>query len=264
MCATVSPVRPVNSEAPVSQESPSWWTSQKIAWYVRASQCSDFHERLACEIANLIPKDKSILEVGCGLGYITEALNRKGYDVFGIDNDEEAIKRARKLHEGPPKRSGSKELFALEDYRTSHRKANVVLAVFCGRIDEEGLGAFEKLADERVVYIVSQHKSNSLRHDRTAGIRTYLEENGYRFTFKELTMHFDQPFESLEEASHFLELQHGNAKLPVKKNEGPYKDQYPYLFENEKRMSLFDIEVRNQFEIDSKQVEIDLKFNTEF
>ena len=225
MCATVSPdlpvvsVRPMHPASPVSpvcpvaptcQASSPWWTMQKIDWYVRASRCSDFHERLACEIAGLIPKDKSILEVGCGLGYITAELSRKGYAVFGIDNDEEAIKRARELHIGP-RRPDSKELFALEDYRTSQRKANVVLAVFCGRIDEEGLGAFEKLADERVIYIVSQHKSNSLRQDRTAGICTYLEENGYRFTFKELTMHFDQPFESLEEASHFLELQHGNA-----------------------------------------------------
>ena len=121
----------------------------------------------------------------------------------------------------------------------------MVLAVFCGRIDEEGLGAFERLANERVVYIVSQHKSNSLRHDRTAGICAYLKENGYRFTLKELTMHFDQPFESLEEATRFLELQHGDGNLPVKKNEGAGKDQYPYVFENEKKMSLFDIEVRN-------------------
>lgn len=253
MCATVSPERPVSPVRPVGPTSPVtpvwqagyWWTPQKIDWYVRASKCSDFHEKLACEIAERIPKDKSILEVGCGLGYITAQLAKMGYAVCGIDNDEKAIKRAHELHEGLPRQSGSKELFALEDYRTSHRRADVVLAVFCGRIDEEGLGAFERLANERVIYIVSQHKSNSLRHDRTAGICAYLEENGYRFTLKELTMHFDQPFESLEEATRFLELQHGDGNLPVKKNEGAGKDQYPYVFENEKKMSLFDIEVRN-------------------
>lgn len=225
-----------------------WWTPQKIDWYVRASMYSDFHKRLAHEIADMVPRGKSVLEVGCGLGYMTAQLAGMGYDVFGIDNDEEAIKKAQELHgdlEPKNKRPHgiSQSLFALEDYRTSHRTANVVLAVFCGRIDEEGLGAFERLADERIIYIVSQHRTNSLRRDRTAEICAYLEESGHRFTFKELTMHFDQPFTSREDATMFLELQHGNASLPVKRNEGADKDKYPYVFENEKKMSLFDIEV---------------------
>ncbi len=248
MCAPVSPWEP---DVPVRP----WWTTQKIDWYVRASMCSDFHKRLAHEIAGMIPQEKSVMEVGCGLGYITSQLSQMGYDVFGIDIDEEVIEKAQELHGNPASKRikpigkqhtrNQQSLFGLEDYRTSHRMANVVLAVFCGRIEEEGLGAFERLANERVVYIVSQHKSNSLRHDRTAGICAYLKENDYRFTLKELTMHFDQPFESREEATRFLELQHGDGNLPVKKNEGAGKDQYPYVFENEKKMSLFDIEVRN-------------------
>lgn len=236
MCTPVSPWEP---DVPVRP----WWTTQKIDWYVRASMCSDFHEKLACEIAERIPKDKSILEVGCGLGYITAQLAKMGYDVCGIDNDEKAIKRAHELHEGLPRQSGSKGLFALEDYRTSHRRADVVLAAFCGRIEEEGLGTFERLATERIIYIVSQHKSNNLKRDRTAEICTYLEKSGHHFTFKELSLRFDQPFTSQEEAAIFLELQQGNVNLPVKKNEGAGKDQYPYVFENEKKMSIFVIDI---------------------
>lgn len=251
MCATVSQERPVSPVRPVGPTSPVtpvrqagyWWTPQKIDWYVRASKCSDFHEKLACEIAGMVPREKSILEVGCGLGYITAQLAKMGYDVCGIDNDEKAIKRAHELHEGLPRRPGSKGLFALEDYRTSHRRADVVLAVFCGRIDEEGLGAFERLATERIIYIVSQHKSNNLKSDRTAEICTYLEKSGHRFTFKELSLRFDQPFTSQEEAAIFLELQQGNVNLPVKRSKGPYKDQYPYVFENEKKMSIFVIDI---------------------
>ena len=251
MCATVSQERPVSPVRPVGPTSPVtpvwqagyWWTPQKIDWYVRASKCSDFHERLACEIAGIVPHEKSVLEVGCGLGYITDRLAKMGYDVCGIDNDEKAIKRARELHEGLPRQSGSKGLFALEDYRTSLRKADVVLAVFCGRIDEEGLGAFERLATERIIYIVSQHKSNNLKRDRTAEICTYLEKSGHHFTFKELSLRFDQPFTSQEEAAIFLELQQGNVNLPVKRSKGPYKDQYPYVFENEKKMSIFVIDI---------------------
>lgn len=248
MCTPVSPWEP---DVPVRP----WWTTQKIDWYVRASMCSDFHKRLAHEIAGMIPQEKSVMEVGCGLGYITSQLSQMGYDVFGIDIDEEVIEKAQELHENPASKRikpigkqhtrNQQSLFGLEDYRTSHRMANVVLAVFCGRIEEEGLGAFERLATERIIYIVSQHKSNNLKRDRTAEICTYLEKSGHRFTFKELSLRFDQPFTSQEEAAIFLELQHGNVNLPVKRNEGTGKDQYPYVFENEKKMSLFDIEVRN-------------------
>ncbi len=246
MCTPVSPWEP---DVPVRP----WWTTQKIDWYVRASMCSDFHKRLAHEIAGMIPQEKSVLEVGCGLGYITSQLSQMGYDVFGIDIDEEVIEKAQELHGKPASKrikpigkqhTGKQQsLFDLEDYRTSHRMANVVLAVFCGRIEEEGLGAFERLATERIIYIVSQHKSNNLKRDRTAEICTYLEKSGHHFTFKELSLRFDQPFTSQEEAAIFLELQHGNVNLPVKRSKGPYKDQYPYVFENEKKMSIFVIDI---------------------
>lgn len=246
MCTPVSPWEP---DVPVRP----WWTTQKIDWYMRASMCSDFHKRLAREIAGMIPQEKSVMEVGCGLGYITSQLSQMGYDVFGIDIDEEVIEKAQELHGNPASKrikpigkqhtGNQQSLFGLEDYRTSHRMANVVLAVFCGRIEEEGLGAFERLATERIIYIVSQHKSNNLKRDRTAEICTYLEKSGHHFTFKELSLRFDQPFTSQEEAAIFLELQHGNVNLPVKRSKGPYKDQYPYVFENEKKMSIFVIDI---------------------
>lgn len=207
-----------------------WWTPQRMDWYIRASQCSEFHERLACEVARLVPNGKTILEVGCGLGYMTRALSKKGYSIEGIDNDENAISKAIEL-------SGDTDLFAVDDYTTTERKANIVLAVFCGRIDEEGLGFFERIADERVIYIVSQHRYSSIRQDRSLGISNYLKKTGYHFTKKELYLRFDQPFESLKDAESFFEIQHGNTGLEAKPSNGPY----PYIFENEKKMSLFDI-----------------------
>lgn len=216
-----------------------WWTPQKLEWYERAAQCSDFHERLAAEVASLIPRGKSILEVGCGLGYMTRALASMGYDVFGIDNDAAAIDKALELSctadEEAPR-------LAMEDYRTSQRKADVVLSVFCGRIDEEGIGYFERLAGERIIYIVSKHRFNNLRQDRSPGICRYLEQSGHRFSHKELTLRFDQPLLSLEEASLFFGIQHGNEELKATPSDGPY----PYVFENEKRMTLFDIETRGK------------------
>jgi 2-polyprenyl-3-methyl-5-hydroxy-6-metoxy-1,4-benzoquinol methylase len=41
-------------------------------------------------------KNLRVLELGCGMGYLTYALHKEGYDVTGIDLSEEAIERARK------------------------------------------------------------------------------------------------------------------------------------------------------------------------
>lgn len=42
-------------------------------------------------------KTKKVLEVGCGLGYLTNKITKNGFDTLGIDVSETAIKRASKL-----------------------------------------------------------------------------------------------------------------------------------------------------------------------
>lgn len=45
-------------------------------------------------VQNKIRKEHKILEVGCGLGYLTAALRRLGYQCDGIDLSDEAVKKA--------------------------------------------------------------------------------------------------------------------------------------------------------------------------
>lgn len=42
-----------------------------------------------------LPKGSKILDIGCGAGSVVEKLVKDGYDVYGIDIQKEAIKRAR-------------------------------------------------------------------------------------------------------------------------------------------------------------------------
>src|SRR5437867_4667891 len=46
-----------------------------------------------------------ILEVGCGQGFLSLELARKGHDVLGIDVDEKVVKTARRVMKSNPHKS---------------------------------------------------------------------------------------------------------------------------------------------------------------
>ena len=211
-------------------KSKTWWTPQTITWYIRAARNTDFHEKLANRIALNLNPSQSILEVGCGLGYITKELSCKGYNIEGIDLDKEVIKTGKKLH-------GLNHKLSVDDYKTTDKRADVVLAVFCGKVDEEGLGYFERLASKTIIYIISKHKFNSLKVDKTDEIIAYLDKTGYQYWLDEFSLRFDQPFLSQAEADSFFAIQYGNEGQKLKSSSG----FFPLVYENQKEMSLFVI-----------------------
>lgn len=73
----------------LSEEDPLAYLSGKedVYWAVNNFLCNQ----------NLNDKDK-ILEVGCGLGYLTYAIAKKGYDITGLDISNDAIQNAIKKY----------------------------------------------------------------------------------------------------------------------------------------------------------------------
>jgi len=79
----------------MSSEVKIWWSDNKIDWYERAASFTDFHKRLAYKLSLIIPKNSSIIEIGCGLGYLAYELFSLGYDLSAYDIDSRIIERAR-------------------------------------------------------------------------------------------------------------------------------------------------------------------------
>ena len=225
----------VTETGKTTREKRNWWTNQTISWYIRAARYTDFHEKLATRIAFNLEPGETILEVGCGLGYIAKKLTDKGYDIEGIDIDKTVIDSGKKIH-------GPKCRLSVDSYKTTDKRADVVLAVFCGRVDKQGLGAFERLASDKIIYIISKHKNNSLKEDKTQKVVEYLEKSGYRYWLDEFSLRFDQPFTSREEAAQFFEAKYGNEGPELKSTSGVF----PFIYENEKELSLFVIEKQKQ------------------
>ena len=219
-----------------------WWNERRIEWYERASSLCDFQPLLSEEIKALIPKDESILEFGCGLGYVSEILSRSGYDISAFDIDERVIKRARK-------RSGL-DIFHTSDYKTSDAFGDTVLLVFFGRLWlEDNLNTILSHAKKRIVSIHSLHRgqNNNLKSRNTPTLSesiSYFREKGFSVEGKELSIPFPQPLRSMEEAELFIKENYPKMEPSLY---FPYIKEtddknYPFILFNEKKMVILDIE----------------------
>ncbi|MBO4394701.1 MAG: class I SAM-dependent methyltransferase [Spirochaetales bacterium] len=221
----------------------SWWTQESIEWFERASKMSDYHIRLADEIEKLLPPCKTVLEFGCGLGYESEILSKRGYDVTAFDIDQNVINRAKA-------RTGL-DIFHACDANQSDASADALLCINYGHIGKiDHLEALLSHAKVRLVYVISRHNAHGTdtRPDRTEEIKKLLEENGYRFSMKEISLAFDQPLRSMDEAESFIEWtylgKHSQRYMSfIEKTED---GMYPFVFRNRKENVLFSIETKER------------------
>jgi len=219
----------------------SWWTPQSIDWFVRASEASSYHSLLSDRIADLIAPYKSVLEFGCGLGYEAENLYKKGLQVKALDDNEKVIELATK-------RSGL-DIFHHYDAKQCKDTADVLLCINYGHLDtNDELSDLLSHATKRFIYILSRHNGHKTdtREDRTDKVRNLMKESLFNFSESSISLDFDQPLKSLEEAEEFINFtylgKHTNEYLNfVEKTDDP---KFPYVFRNRKELSVFVLNKR--------------------
>ncbi len=214
-----------------------WWTDEKIEYYVRASRSTSFHRDLSSRIEAEIDRKESILELGAGLGYVTEILNNDGYCIKGIEKSSKAADLANK-------RAG-KALIDISDAFSVREKRDVVLMIFFGMIHTlEDLDYFLSLSNRKVIYIISRHKGNiySQKKDRRMEMKAILDESGYSYRIVDFTSDFSQPLKDAEDAKAYFSLSYGSKAIPHLEENNDEK--YPLLFRNRKQISMFIINKR--------------------
>ncbi|NLK12833.1 MAG: class I SAM-dependent methyltransferase [Candidatus Phytoplasma sp.] len=70
-------------------------------YYEQLMEDIDYKEILTPLLPYLPNKDKQLLDAGCGPGFILKELIELGYDVIGIDNDEEMLRLANQRLDNP-------------------------------------------------------------------------------------------------------------------------------------------------------------------
>ncbi|HEX2608527.1 MAG TPA: methyltransferase domain-containing protein [Flavisolibacter sp.] len=77
-----------------------------------------------------LPKDATVLDVGCGNGIISRSLGRKGFKVLGIDISEKTIEKAKALNDLP---NVDFQVMSAEQLAVSNEKYH---AVVCSEVLE--------------------------------------------------------------------------------------------------------------------------------
>lgn len=176
-----------------------FWSDDRLRWYQDAAARTDFHEKIAMFIAPYLKPDDTVLDLGCGLGYLIDELKPVVKSIAGADMDDRALKLLRER---------------LPDVTTHQVKfpeqlpppADVVITMFFGRnlVEHE---AFEKLYKR--LHIVIRNRSRcrfEVPDQRELDRRTdqdmvdYAKSHELNYEHHLLDLTFDQPLRSREDA----------------------------------------------------------------
>jgi SAM-dependent methyltransferase len=183
-----------------------YWDDERIAFFRDAALDNAYYRILAERIAPVLLPDDRVLDAGCGLGYLSESLLPFCASVTAADRDARAIEQIKL-------RVDSDRLIPVEAdvFQTDLSQFDAIVCCRFGST-EEALSLFER-SHARVLVLIKRNDAahrianSDSRHSRTAeeAIRT-LTKNGYRFEKTELTLSFDQPLRSEQDAVRFFNL----------------------------------------------------------
>lgn len=218
-----------------------WWTDRSIEWFIRASEVSPYHRTLSDRIADLLFPCESVLEFGCGLGYEAELLHKKGFMVTALDNNADVIRLA-------VKRSGL-DIFRCGDVNQTDASADALLCINYGHLcNESELSDLLSHASKRLIYVMSRHNGHGTdtRKDRTAIVRNLMKDSCLDFSESTLSLDFDQPLKSIDEAESFIAFTYlgKNAQAYLRFVEKTDDPVYPYVFRNRKELTIFVLDKR--------------------
>ncbi len=216
-----------------------WWSEERIRWYERASNATGFHRALADVLEEHITKEESILELGCGLGYVSALLAMDGYAIKATDIDKRAIEEARRIHK--------LDIFSTLDAEKVEDEADVILLLYFGRISEnDNLHHYLSHAHKRLIAVISEHRGQSkeLRKNSEEPAKTenHLKRfDALRWERIAFNASFDQPLSSYDDAAAYIETMYGRERMAEYMRYVRNEDGRLYL-PNEKHSSIFIID----------------------
>ncbi|HHU22021.1 MAG TPA: methyltransferase [Clostridiales bacterium] len=179
------------------------WSEKTINWYAAAVAFTGFGQKLADVLTNFLPKNETVCDMGCGIGYLALELASRGYRVTAIDKDTRAIGWLR----NELQRRGISLLEVVERDWLSLRDRplwdNIVM-VSAGRRSDKDL-FFRSLCRKRLIIIDRTNLDSHVRSDGGTSVwcLNLPTERGEHLTLT-FSLEFGQPLKSVEDARDYI------------------------------------------------------------
>lgn len=231
-----------------------FWTRESIRLFKNAAEYNQYHEFLKGVLHPFIEKEDTVLDLGCGLGYLSLELAPICAKVTAMDVDSNAL---QVLSENIEEKTIRNIQVLYKDWKNipPSEKWDIVVVCFFGQLRRD-IEGFLKKCNKRVIAVVSNEsastflpKAKNARHKEQAkDIQDFLSENYQVRHYEQTEVQFGQPFLSYDEAVSFVKhyrpknddasIQEHLEKYLVPANTKPYT----YVLPNEKSVGIFVIE----------------------
>ena len=213
------------------------WSEESIRYLSDASAYNLSHETLADHVQAALFPNASIVEGGCGLGYLSLAMQRRGFCVTSVDCSPLAL---AVLRENAQKERAAVQICA-GDVFALPAVARFDYGLFCFFGDPLQLLAFAK-AHCREGIVVLKGAWEAHRFTRSDTPRRFsfarsceaLDRLGISYFAKTIEVDLGQPFRSIPDAVEFFRL-YGYDKTPVsgleKQLRATEREDFPYYLE---------------------------------
>lgn len=221
------------------------WNADRIRFFCDAAKHSAYHEALAKLLKPALRPTDRVLDAGCGLGYLSEALVPYCSSVTAVDIDRNAIAALK---------ARTERVTALcADAHTIQTAYDVIVCCYFGAT-AEALSVYEQTRSDRLILVKRRFAARRFskgqpEHERTANeAAKLLDESGFRYRTQDVSLPFDQPFRSVDDAVRFFSLYRSGSvdrkeveRLCIKTGD----TEFPYRLPVQNEMRIFYVSRMN-------------------
>lgn len=187
-----------------------FWTEKSTKWYKQAAESTKYHQAIYQEISPYIDETASVLDVGCGLGYLSTEIAQKTQEVTASDIEDRPL---QDLEERLNQDDLTNLYILKSDWSVISDKPKWDIIVSCFfKSNIEDIGRLFEYGRERLILVVSNGSENSFLPGRNTNhyqkkadlLADNLRDRNIPFQYRKCNIQFGQPFSTMAEAVEFI------------------------------------------------------------